>query len=472
MKHIFVLLLFLFFISCSSKNNEVNSVNNNKDLLQNDSVFIKFKLSKEETLNLRVSNIFLESQILDNFKNESTVKLFVGDELSYVYVFKDLTNNSGLYVKKGDSIEISYMDGKFMFNSLTSKKNTAELNLDRDYYEYVKKNKPFVKISLDKKTATNQKNIKEVLLCNEKLYQVRLNFVNQYKEEHKVEDTYVNSFLGQFKFTKLRLDYWDIKAIGSDRQLNEKYSEILNLFKKENIQAESLALLFEIIIDYSKTQIPTAQKNDKAFFAQYLFNSIKNDYSERNRDILILELIHKGKNVVLLNKFYNEFKSFSKNEIFLNRAKEIVRKNSERQSFAGNEDTLLKDPKGKTITLQELLTQQKGSAVYIDFWASWCAPCRLEMPKSLVASEKYKNIKFIYISTDENEGQWKKANIKMLPNYSNSYLLLNEKSSKFIQEINLSAIPRHIIFDKNGEISNNDAPGANDLQFDNILKQY
>lgn len=471
MKYIFLIIVFIF-ISCQSKSGEVNVLmDNDSNLLQKDSAFVKIKLQRE-SLSLRVSNVFLESQFLDKLVNGNSIGTSVGNELSYIHVSKDLTNESGVYLKKGDSIEISYLDGRFIFKSLSSKNNTAGLNLYRDYYEYVKKQNPFEKLSADKKEAVAQKNLAKVLGINEKLYQVRVHFINQYLKNNTLDNIYRDSFLSQYRFTKLRLDYWDIKALGNTDQLTEKYIEILNFFKKDTIQAEILPTLFEIIIDYDKTIIPISQKNDRAKFAEYLFNSIKTDFSEKNRDILILQLLRAGRNKDLLNKFYKDFKTFSKNESFINRAKDIIIKNSEQQNFAGNDDTLLKDSQGNKITLTELLSKYKGDASYIDFWASWCAPCRLEMPKSLIASKKYTNIKFIYISTDQNEEQWIKANTKILPNYHDSYLLLNENSSKFIKEINLRAIPRHIIFNKNGEMSNIDAPGANDTQFENILNQY
>lgn len=471
MKYFFLIIIFIF-ISCQSKSNDVNILtNNDSSISQKDSAFVKIKLQKE-SLSLRVSNIFLESQFLDRLVNGNTISISVGNEPSYINVSKDLTNESGFYVKKGDSIEVSYLDGRFIFKSLSSKNNIAGLNLYRDYYEYVKKNNPFEKLSIDKKKSTTQKNLTKVLEINEKLYKVRIDFINQYQKNHKIDNIYRDTFLNQYKFTKLRLDYWEIKTLGNNDKLTSKYNEILNFFQEQKIQAETLPLLFDIFIDYNKVILPATERNDRAKFAEYLFNSIKTNFSEKNRDILILELLRAGRNKNLLSKFYNEFKTFSKNESFINRAKEIVTKNSEQQNFAGNENTLLKDSQGNTITLKELLNKYKGHASYVDFWASWCAPCRLEMPKSLTASKKYTNIKFIYISTDKNEGQWKKANTKMLPNHIDSYLLLNENSSKFIKEINLNAIPRHIIFNKNGEISNTNAPGANDAQFENVLKQY
>jgi thiol-disulfide isomerase/thioredoxin len=76
-------------------------------------------------------------------------------------------------------------------------------------------------------------------------------------------------------------------------------------------------------------------------------------------------------------------------------------------------ELILRNQKGKLIKLSKL----KGKVVLIDFWASWCGPCRKENPNVVEAYSKYKEAKFanakgfeVYsVSIDQDQKAWSKA---------------------------------------------------------------
>ncbi|MCC3158988.1 AhpC/TSA family protein [Hymenobacter sp. 15J16-1T3B] len=70
-------------------------------------------------------------------------------------------------------------------------------------------------------------------------------------------------------------------------------------------------------------------------------------------------------------------------------------------------DIQLTNPAGKVVPLSSL----RGQYVLLDFWASWCGPCRQENPNVVKTYEQYKGKKFtIYgVSLDQDKGKWEKA---------------------------------------------------------------
>lgn len=122
-------------------------------------------------------------------------------------------------------------------------------------------------------------------------------------------------------------------------------------------------------------------------------------------------------------------------------------------------DLILEDTDGTRTDFSSVLEENEGKIVYVDFWASWCGPCRAQTPytKKLMEQFAQEDIAFVFISTDSDKKAWLKAMQEEEIKRESSYRILNP-DSKFLQDINLRYIPRYLVFSRDSHLLNADAP--------------
>ena len=156
--------------------------------------------------------------------------------------------------------------------------------------------------------------------------------------------------------------------------------------------------------------------------------------------------------------------------LFLSFGVETVPSNGEKAP-----DFELYSPKGKKIKLSKL----RGKVVLIDFWASWCGPCRKENPNVVEAYRKYRKSKFqngngfeiISVSLDRREDRWIEA-----IEHDNLFWKNHawDKEGTVSKLYNVSSIPTAFLIDGDGKIvaSRRQLRGLGlHLELDKMLKQ-
>lgn len=114
----------------------------------------------------------------------------------------------------------------------------------------------------------------------------------------------------------------------------------------------------------------------------------------------------------------------------------------------------------KTISFNEIIEKHKGKVILVDYWASWCAPCRKDLKKTKKIKENFSSneVAIVYISMDTNKEMMNKAIQKDgIIEVENNYMSSEVKSDFKSKELGkFNALPRYVLYNTNGDLIDSD----------------
>ncbi len=128
-------------------------------------------------------------------------------------------------------------------------------------------------------------------------------------------------------------------------------------------------------------------------------------------------------------------------------------------------DFVAYDSNGRNISLEKF----KGKFIFLDFWATWCAPCRVEIPNLLRLYESItqKDLIIISISLDKDVDNVRSFIKNMEMNWIN--IIDYQTSSKIADIYSVSSIPTNYLIDRNGNVIAKNIRGSSTSD---IIKEF
>lgn len=250
------------------------------------------------------------------------------------------------------------------------------------------------------------------------------------------------------------------------RSIADKSSQYNKYVKDDAIRADKL------VVDSQVKIKEVVQKYQSAFDAtdNYLTARMK-DEIKQNKDelftLMFIDMFPREQNAALHNEVFTALHSKYPDHPIVKERWNIMNSPASKVNIGAIAPELeFPNPDGKMLKLSDL----RGKVVLIDFWASWCGPCRKENPNVTNIYRKYhdKGFEIFSVSLDSDAASWKRAietDKLVWPNHVSD---LKKWQSQAAAIYNVRSIPSTFLLDKEGRIVQKNLRGA-DLE--NAVKQ-
>ena len=228
--------------------------------------------------------------------------------------------------------------------------------------------------------------------------------------------------------TQAELDAYNEQVNQFDKQITELYVAMQQAFNNEDsIQMDSLNKVGTALMEQQDGfRDEYIKAHPESFVAHYILDGAKQDYP--------------------VNQLKEMVGAFTTESIYRDHIKEYITSMERLEVGQPFIDFTLNTKDGEMVSLAEVIAKNKVTMV--DFWASWCGPCRHENPVVKAAYEQYHELGFdvLGVSVDQDEAAWLQAvNEDQLP-----WTQVRDSEHKASDDYMIYYIPSNFLYDETG----------------------
>jgi len=473
-KNILYLIILSFSLSCGQSTSIEESHKSSKKVIIAGKILNYDKSSDKNVLTVYINDLGLSTQINYSTQIDSLGNFNLNFERYYPQdILISYKTNFWAIVHPGDSLNVEFegnTDQRMeILNTIKFTGDASVLNNNlSDYYKRYSESP-----TIDQFIHSNRRDISpnKYLIFQDSIKKIRENQGNLFVKENSASQelkNWINSTIQSEYFKNLSRypkRYQMAKGLETKLDINDDYYNFFNEFSP-TVNMESLInsdVLWSLNVYYNhlfaihrKNAGPMSLKNmDSLMIQKIIANPNESNFV---KELLLTGQLNRSLTRFDISLYENSRDLISEyiNSNFLSVPLETNYNKIKAPVLASELEVEEISDKSAVNIWAKILNEGKGKVIYIDCWATWCAPCIAEFPNSndMIRNLKGENIEFVFLNFDSKEEQWKKA-ISIHEIKGKQYFLNKKQGAYFKELLKFSGFPNYIIINQKGQIVRN-----------------